>query len=277
MSGKGLFVTQFVVPKAGATPDECEDALCVLPHTSFDTLLEGTVAAAVCDGATESLLSGEWAGILASEAANSAGRANGLFSSTTQFEEFTVDVVNQWQDWLRKYTDQRVDSGRPLRWYEEAKLVAGAHSTLLAAVLVPDAESEHGQWSWQAAGLGDSCLFHVREGRVLTAHPVSAVEDFGNQPELFASSSREPELLARRTRFAHGTCVSGDTMLLTTDAMAAWFLAQPEPIQAVEKLTDYARNPSQEEPFEAWVQDLRDRGALRNDDVALVHIEAQGQ
>ncbi|GAB2774543.1 hypothetical protein [Streptomyces daliensis] len=277
MSRKGLYATRFVVPKAGVARSECEDALSVLPHEPYHALLEGVVTAAVCDGATESLLSGEWARTLADHAARSAIRLDGLFASTAQFQFFAADVVDQWANWLKEYVGQRSARGQPLRWYEEAKLNAGAHATLLAAAFTPDPDPERVQWSWQAAALGDSCLFHIRDGRLLTAHPVATAEAFGNQPELFGSSNRDTELLVSRTRFLDGTCVSGDIVLLTTDALAAWFLAQPQPGEAVHVLTEYARNPGQGEQFEAWVQEQRDSGALHNDDIALVHIEAQGR
>ncbi|AEW95295.1 MULTISPECIES: hypothetical protein [Streptomycetaceae] len=275
MSHKGLYVTRFVVPKAGVTVDECEDALCVLPNEPYDALIEGVVAATVCDGATESLLSGEWARMLAGEASRSAVRPEGLLASPAQFQAFAADVMKQWADWLRGYTDRRAHRGQPLQWYEEAKLSAGAHATLLSAAFTPDPDRD--LWRWQAAALGDSCLFHIRDGCVLTAHPISSAGDFGNRPELFSSNNRDTELLATRTRFLHGTCVSGDIVLLATDALAAWFLSQPRPGEAAHALTQYARNPGQGEQFEEWVQAQRHSGALRNDDVALIHIDAQGR
>ena len=275
MSNKGLYVTRFVVPKAGVARGECEDALCVLPSEPYDTLIAGVVGAAVCDGATESLLSGEWARLLASQAAQSAARPDGLFASAAKFENFAAEAVGLWNSWLKEYIDRRSDDGQPIRWYEEAKLSAGAHATLLATVFTPRAD--RAQWSWQAAALGDSCLFHIRDGCLLTAHPVATVDDFGNRPELFGSGNRDTELLVSRTRFLEGTCVSGDILLLATDALAAWFLAHPRTEEAVDVLTEYARNPGRGEQFEEWVQVQRDSGALRNDDVVLVHIEAQGR
>ncbi|AUH42142.1 hypothetical protein CXR04_19770 [Streptomyces sp. CMB-StM0423] len=275
MSRKGLYVTRFVMPKAGITREECEDAVSVLPHEPYDTLLEGCVTAAVCDGATESLLSGEWARILAGQAVHSAARPDGLFASSARFEAFAADVVEEWAGWLKEYTDRRSDRGHPMQWYEEAKLSAGAHATLLIAAFTPTPDTA--QWSWQAAALGDSCLFHVRDGCLLTAHPVATAADFGNRPELFGSNNRDTGLLADRTRLLDGTCISGDILLLATDALAAWILTQPQPGKAVDVLTQHARNPGQGEEFEGWVQDQRDRGALRNDDVAMVHIEAEGR
>ncbi|MER8032065.1 hypothetical protein ABTZ78_24235 [Streptomyces bauhiniae] len=275
MSHKGLYVTRFMVPKAGITRDECEDALCVLPDEPYDTLVEGAFTAAVCDGATESLLSGEWARMLASQAARSAARPDGLFASSARFEAFAADVVERWAGWLKEYTDRRSNRGQPLQWYEEAKLSVGAHATLLTAAFTPDPDMA--QWWWKAAALGDSCLFHIRDGCLLTSHPVATADEFGNRPELFGSNNRDTGLLADRTRLLNGTCVSGDILLLATDALAAWLLTQPQPGKAVDVLTEHARNPGQGESFEAWVQDQRNRGALRNDDVALVHIEAQGR
>src|SRR5207244_972948 len=160
----------------GSSAAEYEDAAAVLPAGPPDHWVTGPVLAAVADGASESMLSGKWADHLVHAVLAAARQDPFALHSTDTVADAVLAAADQWPDWLAGYLARRE---RPLRWYEHAKLAQGAHATLLAARF-DDA-------GWQAAAVGDSCLFQVRDAELVHAFPLRAAEQFGNQPDLVNS------------------------------------------------------------------------------------------
>ncbi len=275
-----VYVTHLVAPKHGSTEAECEDAVTVLPGHPHDYMLREPLTAGVCDGATESALAKDWARLLSRSAAEQAMASPDLLAGGTGFEEFASEAVSQWEPWLGQYTQARHEEGRPLKWYEHTKVAEGAYSTLLAVRIDPDADSHskstEPSWRWRAAALGDSCLFHLRDDQLAQSFPVESVEEFGTTPDLFGSRNHDVALLARRSRFTEGRCGTGDRLLLMTDALAAWLMSAQDQEDAVKQLLEFA-GPEDLGGFNNWLNGLRDRGQLRNDDVALVRIDFEGR
>ncbi|GCD42244.1 hypothetical protein [Streptomyces paromomycinus] len=280
-----VYVTHLVAPKYGSTEAECEDAVAVLPGCAHDDMLLGPLAAGVCDGATESALAKDWARLLSRTAAEQAMERPELLAGGAAFETFASSAVARWEPWLAAYTQARVADGRPLKWYEHTKLAEGAYATLLTVRIDPEAGTGPGPapdaceptaWRWRAAALGDSCLFQLRDDRLLQAFPVATADAFGTAPDLFGSRNHDARLLARRARFARGRCEPGDRLFLMTDALAAWFLTAADQGSAVHELLDFS-GPDDLDAFRAWLDGLRERRRLRNDDVAVVRIDFEGR
>ncbi|MEV0883603.1 hypothetical protein AB0J03_07180 [Streptomyces microflavus] len=277
-----VYVTHLVAPKYGSTPTECEDAVVVLPDRSHDEMLREPLTVGVCDGATESALAKDWARLLARTVAEQAMQLPDLLKPGPAYEQFAASAVDQWDPWLAQYTKERIEGGRPLKWYEHTKLADGAFATLLAVRVDPDdgprteTDDPSPGWRWRAAALGDSCLFHLRDDRLVKAFPVEVAEDFGTVPDLFGSRNHDAALLADRTRFLEGTCLPGDRLFLATDALAAWYLSAPDPLAAARELLEFS-GPDDLDRFVAWLNGLRERQQLRNDDVAVVRIDFEGR
>ncbi|MEU7227797.1 hypothetical protein [Streptomyces chrestomyceticus] len=280
-----VYVTHLVAPKYGSTEAECEDAVAVLPGCAHDDMLLGPLTAGVCDGATESALAKDWARLLSRTAAEQAMECPELLAGGAAFEAFASSAVARWEPWLAAYTRARVADGRPLKWYEHTKLAEGAYATLLTVRIDPDPDPgpspdpvacESAAWRWQAAALGDSCLFHLRDDRLLQAFPLATADAFGTAPDLFGSRNHDAGLLARRARFARGRCEPGDRLFLMTDALAAWFLTAADQRSAVRELLDFS-GPDDQDAFRTWLDGLRERRQLRNDDVAVVRIDCEGR
>ncbi|MEW2410342.1 hypothetical protein ACIPJQ_08470 [Streptomyces griseoviridis] len=275
-----VYVTHLVASKYGSTEAECEDAVAVLPDRPHDYMVQEPLTVGVCDGATESALAKDWARLLSRSAAEHAMRLPDMLAGSTAYEEFAATAVAQWDPWLVQYTQTRHAEGRPLKWYEHTKLEEGAYATLLTVRIDPDSDSSpdttEPTWRWRAAALGDSCLFHLHGSRLVQAFPVTSVEEFGTTPDLFGSRNHDAALLARRTRFTEGRCRPGDRLLLMTDALAAWLLSVPDQGDAVGQLLDFAA-PDDLGDFKNWLNGLRERRQLRNDDVALVRIDFEGR
>ena len=228
----------FRLARRGLSADECEDAWAIDAEAT---------RVAVADGATESAYPGVWARLLV--------------------EQFTREA-SDWPGWIAQVQPLWLENVRqpetpPLPWFVEQSLARGAFATFLG-VHFEEASAE-------VVAVGDSCLFHVREDRVERAFPLERSSEFGNTPWLVGSRT-SPDEVPR----LHGiTCrldlMEGDRLWLMTDALARWFLVEVEagrrPWADLEALLGQP-----DEEWAAWVETLRDRRELRNDDTTIVVV-----
>jgi hypothetical protein len=223
-------------PKDGHSDAEYEDAWAADPDAG---------RFAVADGASESAFAGLWARLLV-EGFLAAGRPRHLA---------------HWLGQARGLWSAEV-MGLELPWYAEMKREEGAFATLVGLGL--------GAGQWRAVAVGDSCLIRVRKDRQVRAFPLRVFAEFDNQPALIGSRAGRP----LTPRYAAGTLLPGDCLLLMTDALAEWFLRSHETgARPWDELAPLLCEGRSEEDFGAWVGDLRGRGALRNDDVTVLSIE----
>ncbi|MBO3461861.1 hypothetical protein G7B40_041275 [Aetokthonos hydrillicola Thurmond2011] len=132
---------------------------------------------------------------------------------------------------------------------------------------------------WIAVALGDSCLFQVRDNKLIYPFPVSSSAKFNNTPLLISSNpSRNHEILhAVKVKAVEvkkeDYWQKGDRFYLMTDALACWFLNQCEKhnTTALEFLSEL--NSQKQEQFKEWISTLRDNKEIRNDDVTLISID----
>ena len=224
------------VPKRGNSWVEFEDAYAC--NSSLGRF-------AVADGASESMFAGEWALELC--------------------ESFIADATNDgklgpWLDAARGRWQPRV-AEQPDLWHVAEKMRDGSFATFLG--LTVELEGMTGRW--RAVAVGDSCLFLIRGGRLACAFPIDEAAAFGTRPQLIGSHGDG----RMRVAGAHGDLADGDSLLLTTDALAHWFLAGCEA----------GRMPWRElaglsaSGFAEWVAAERRERRLKNDDVTLLTLE----
>jgi hypothetical protein len=235
-----LHYRSFALPKKGNSREEFEDAFAV----------DGVKGCfALADGASESIYAGEWATILCDAFVADPGAVDNLTNFQAAAQSRWLSTVDE--------------TAKP--WYVEEKLRDGAFATFLGLVIHKAAAGEPS--SWRAWAVGDSCLFHVHEDGLKLAFPVDNWAAFGTRPDLIGSRQHSPAAGAS----INGGLAFGDCLLLMTDALAQWFLAQHEagakPWQELLRLN--------EEAFPAWVDSLRRQRRLKNDDVTLVVIQAR--
>ena len=259
----------FRLPKAGNIFEECEDR--VYPkylsgRSGKDTLAgKGLVSFAVADGATEGMFSGAWAEILVKAYCRSTDK-----SAEPYF--FLEKAFKDWGLWIQNYLNERKRQNKPIRWFEEPGLEAGAFSTLLG-ITVTDSE-EPGIRKWTAFSAGDCCLFHVRNGTLVFKFPAESSESFGNRPFLIRSKAVLSDKFLESCKTVEGDCVVGDVFYLMTDALACWFLQEHEAGNLPWiTLPNFAADV---DSFQKWVDGLRDEKRMKNDDVALVCVEVIG-
>lgn len=243
----------FWVPKQGNREEEYEDAVWPWGREEYKAF---PVRVAVADGATESSYARRWADQLV----RAVGR--GELTPGHLYEEI-APMRADWRQWM---------SGLTLPWYAEEKAAQGAFAALLLLELSTPCQGEVEGGNWHAAAVGDSCLFQVRGEEVVAQFPLENAADFNNHPFLLGSVEGPEDPLAGRILHREGTWARGDSFYLMTDALAAWFLREAEgggrPQDALRGLSPVC----EANPFPDWVQALRERRLVRNDDCTLLRL-----
>jgi hypothetical protein len=245
-------VVGFTVAKQGNSEEENEDS----QNIDGDPCI-GPLRVAVADGATEALFSGFWAKLLTQAYATGQLTADSFTSSIAE-----LSLV--WEAHAR---------GKQLPWYALEKLSYGGFAALVGVTIFPDDESIESR-HWKSFAIGDSCLFQLRDGELITALPLNSPADFNNSPSLISSrADRNDELILSSDC---GTWEPGDQFFLLSDALACWFLKERSESPGESKLSQVET----EQDFSQLIQDLRktstDCGSalLKNDDSTMIRIIA---
>jgi len=264
-----VHVSTFWTPKRGSTQQEFEDAIWVGPDGSSDGEIQlETLTVAIADGASESMLAGRWARSLVA----SFGTTPDASAGTDGFLAAYQTAVMGWDQQLSFYLADRAARGSPLHWYEEPGLGRGASATV-ATMQLRGAEQDIGA-RWTASGLGDSCIFQVRDEAIVLSFPIADASEFSYQPPLLCSRGIDQEVVRTHLCLCGGEWVAGDTFYLATDALAAWFLTSVadgrrpwEPLRDLDTV-------DADSDFPDWVNERRDNHEMSDDDTTLIRIDA---
>jgi hypothetical protein len=241
MASRGVLRFAGKLPKAGNSPEECEDDFCSAPSRF-----------AIADGASEGSYSSMWAGILA----RSFCSADVIECQANEFLSWLEQCRIEWSSWERSLAEKE------LPWFTREKLRDGSFATFLGIAIT--------EGRWHAFACGDACLFVVRNDALLDAFPVEHSQHFDNAPALVPSTRPVPvEALRNHT----GEALAGDRLYLASDALACWFLADSERGEKPWVALDGIQS---EQDFEIFVSEERQRHTMRNDDVTLVSVELTG-
>ena len=238
-----LATRQLLLPKLGHEPSECEDAIAV------DT---ENCRFAVADGATEAFDARNWAQRLAQSWVQN--------TSASTLEEF--------REWVAAEGRELRDSwnGLSLSWYSEEKARTGSFAALVGVEL--DLKTD--EPSWKAIALGDSCLLHCRQGRLLKSLPLCRSESFNSAPVLVASDTSMHDACMKSVVIDSARCESGDVLWLLSDGVASWYL---ERFEKAEQVSNEFFETRDDDELKRFFDDERLTGRMRNDDVAVVRIE----
>jgi hypothetical protein len=238
----------FALHREGNRPEEYEDAFAGNPETG---------RFAVADGASESSFASLWAKLLVD---GFAGRRKG-------------PSPDGWLTPLRQRWAKEVDH-LDLDWFAEEKRQLGAFATFLGLSLKKP--GPEGSGGWKALAVGDCCLFQIGDNRLKAAFPLRRSADFDNRPLLLCSRAvgNDPADPLSRARKWGGRWKTGDRFFLMTDALAQWFLGRREERRKPWKaLVRRLAEPDATVALTGFVERLRRRGALANDDVTLLVVE----
>jgi hypothetical protein len=251
-------------PKAGNRPDEYEDAFWPAGTVKRPArhsrkspgktgkapgqAAGGLARFAVADGATETSFAGLWARRLVS------AYGAGCFAGDDWLQHLQREQAAWYDEVLQK----------PLPWYAEEKVRAGAYAALLGVELAANGE-------WRGLAIGDCCLLQWRGGDLLAAFPAQESAFFTSRPYLLSSNAAANGSLQQQVQHAGGHWLPGDRFALLSDAIAQWALAELEasrpPFEALAQVQGAGQRH-----FTQWVAGLRESAALRNDDVTALLV-----
>ena len=234
-------IHSFSVQKAGNEISECED---IWNYGKSDRLC----SIALSDGATESSFSQEWAEEL----------VTAFINRDRQTLNWLAKSQQNWQQWLENQN---------FSWFAKRKVEQGAFATFLGLEILNDL-------SWQAIAVGDSCLFVVRSCELQITNyelrksfPLKQSQEFGNRPRLIGTHSNVEQICFSGIS---GVAEVGDRFYLATDAIACWIFKQIEANQDPWVKLGEISSPDM---FANWVNELRDRHEIANDDTTLLGLE----
>jgi len=243
-----LEINHSLSAKLGNSQDECEDAI-------YCRSKDGNVyvvRAAIADGATTSIFSKEWANLLAKQFTQ---------DSSTSIASLKANVETSAETWHK-----HIDS-LSLPWHATAKAQQGAFASLLGVEL--RAKGSVGQW--KAIAVGDSCLFHIRNNKILFSFPITRAELLTNNPTLLSSKLSANNEAWQAVQFAKGRWQPEDQLLLATDGLSDWIIRQSE--NGLEPWKILANRDK--ENFPKWADEQRLAGKIKNDDLAFLLIKTR--
>lgn len=249
-------ITQLWSEKFGNTQEEYEDAFA--PQISGE-VSQDTISIAVADGATESSFAGEWARMLTNAFVSKP------FLTTDKLKTLTGELSKEWNETI---------ANKELPWYAEEKVLSGAFSTLIGIHLLT--YRNYGSiGSWSAIAIGDSCLFQIRNDKLVYKFPIDNSSQFNDSPLLLSSNLSLNSQLWEEVKIQEKAFwLLEDVFILATDAISKWFLSKYENGEKPwDMLLKFTMLEQPNESFKEWINELRKSSELKNDDVTVVIIK----
>lgn len=239
----------FWLEKQGNTPEEYEDAFAIEPSLGLFTL---------ADGASDSAFAREWARIL----------TQAFIAAPREALPYSDSSLAVWLERCQETWHSAVPWAR-LPWHGEAKAKRGAFATFLGLMVEESSLTPRKPRQWRAVAIGDTCLFHVRAGKILQAFPLGAPESFTNTPSLVCSNPRNNLSLETSVQVTYGECRARDRFFLATDALAHWILSR---LASAEQPWDRFGLRRSNREWGKWVISLRSNRSIKNDDTTLISV-----
>jgi hypothetical protein len=231
-------ISTFRTSKLGEPLDACEDV-------AFWLQQPDGMRVALSDGATTSTFSGEWALRLVQWFARRT-----VHPDPAALARIAPVLGKRWLDWVRR---------RPLPWHAEEKLRDGSFATLLGVTVTNE--------GWQAIAIGDTCLFQVRDGALLSSFPYASSEEFAARPILASTRAEASYSIPDSIRLARGELQDRDMLVMATDGLAQWLL------RSVELETEpWAIFSQGVDALRAVVDEERVHRRMRNDDICCAWL-----
>jgi hypothetical protein len=249
----------FSAPKEGDEPSQWEDGACggVFRNGAGAEPSHGRFI--VVDGATEGWETRRWVDQLVTSfmSPNLPGGAGQPDLEPGALSAWVQQVQARWL----------AEIPAPSDYIEQQKIKRGSLATFLGGRFTGlDGASP----AWYAAALGDTVLFHVRGGRLLTHFPALGSADFGLAPEGISTRREYLDRMSSRMLFERGDLAPGDTLFAATDAFAKWLIVNEE--RHDESLWATLGSLVHPAVFKRLVDEQRAAGTLEDDDVTLMRI-----
>jgi hypothetical protein len=242
----------FKLAKDPEHPEEFQDAFQMDPAQGI---------AAMSDGVASAIFSGQWAELLTA----------GVIAQPPDPDD--KDSFARWLRALRQAWSEQIRTAG-LAWFQKAKLPQGAFATLLwvrihekvSGTILTEDKMVPDTFLARAYAIGDTCLFHVRQGEVLRTFPVEKATQFEADPLVLGSVDLKRDQLLKFSVLDE-PCCRDDLLVLCTDAIAEWALRRTESGSAPEWEAFW---PMTEQDWRDGIEELRRQGVMRYDDATLV-------
>jgi hypothetical protein len=254
-------VVTFSEPKAGNLPVEWQDG------AGGGVVGDGTGTARfiVLDGATQAYDPLRWVDQLVTSFVSPAGDdpgAGGPRLEPSAMRAWFAAMQDQWIADVRAF-----DSIIEERKFTEV----GSFATLLGFEL---SGLDGPEPFWRAVALGDTVLFHVRAGRLITTFPPMGPEDFGTLPDGVHTLRSSLDRMTSRLLVGGGILAADDFLFVATDAMAHWILRAVG--REEKRVWDTLGGLAHPDVFARFVEDQRreqdSAKRMKNDDVTLMRL-----
>jgi hypothetical protein len=254
------FIAQaYSYPKDPGTPVEWEDsAACSVRMGRF----------AVADGASAAFRAREWAAQLTKAYITSFPRpaphpppvqpADG--HRHAEVRDWFTGQVSQWHD----------VTPRPTRWAaRQAEQHQPSSATFAGLCLIPSTPQATRQSAfWEACAIGDSCLFHISDGRLVDTFPMTPGDQFSNHPDLLTVAPERVANSVDKVQIKTGHAFPGDIFLLATDAASAMLFKLYETAPGYLARMGFLGL----ENFPGMLAELRENEVIEVDDVTVVIV-----
>lgn len=217
----------------------------------------------VSDGASSSLFSSSWSNILCQSV---------IESVPDPMDHFNFP---KWLERVREKWINGIDVNN-LSWYQKPKMASGAFATLVWATIdqsveIPedlddDVPLDSAFFRIYGYALGDACLMHFHNGRLVCSVPVVRSVDFDSTPPLVGSINLGVDLTASFVPIDF-VAPEGDWIVLATDAMAQWILSQCENGSVPDWREFWNQTPEQ---YDELVERIRQEQQIRVDDSTVL-------
>ena len=251
-----LTLNQFWLQKLGNRLSDYEDAFAPKMNGNIE---EDCFSLAIADGASESSFASDWAKML------TRAFVKEPFTDIETLQSRTEILSQRWHRFVNR---------RPLPWFTEEKVRLGAFASLLGVTVESNYNGSKQSGSWWAIAIGDSCIFQIRNDELVSSFPLKNAIEFGNSPSLLSTNLKSNSQLWEQFKCHTDTWLVDDFLVLTTDALACWFLAQHERNEKPwQTLLGFAEDSSPFNSFKAWVDNARQSSQLKNDDITLLILK----
>lgn len=259
-----LKARKFRIAKANTPIQACEDAC------AWD-LSQGRFV--VCDGATTSSYSAEWANLLAN-----------LFIASPPQNIAQADL-HAWLARIQEQWSQEIPWDK-LDYFSQRKAQMGAYATLAGMCLEPPAEF-NGRLGWEREEIKvrisvveDSCSLLLRNDKIERSWPYITSSQFQGPPYAVASLPENNRRLAQYWKTEEIKAQPGDLFILATDAISQFLMRRfeqdPQGWQEartwLHDLLSIPETKDAESRFADFVEQMRSGRDLRNDDVAIILV-----
>lgn len=255
----------FYGAKEGCAPSDWEDGAMGGSFRTGSGKRSDLYRFVVTDGATETYAARQWVDLLIGSFMSPSGTSSANGHGSAGWPDIERDSLSAWFRAMQELWWQSPPAASDA--IEDLKLNQGTLATFVGGQLVGlDTMTPR----WQAAALGDSVLFHVRDGQLIDQVPRIGSADFDTTPEGVSTRPERLDRMSGELRLRGGELEPGDAIFVATDAFARWMITRLE--AGDEALWPRLRTLDHPVVFDRLVAAERRARTMKDDDVTLMRI-----